>query len=139
MAMTALDYEEIRQLLAVYNFAIDLGDIEGWADCFTPDGVFLCTGLPDGSPFGGRHEGRDALVAYATNHFGTAKGHGRHWNNNLKIEGDGESATMMCYLLALRVGKPPTVSGSTGIYRDKLVKRDGRWLFTERHIDIEMS
>lgn len=137
MAMTALDYEEIRQLLAAYNFAIDLGDPEAWADCFTADGAFECTGVPEGSPFGGRHEGRDALVAYATNHYGRAKGRGRHWNANLKIDGDGATATMQCYMLALSVGKPPAVSGSTGIYRDKLAKRDGRWLFTERHIAVE--
>jgi ketosteroid isomerase-like protein len=68
--MDAIEYEEIRQLLGRYNMAIDLGDTTGWAACFTPDGVFECTGLPDGSPLGGRHEGTEALVAYATTHYG---------------------------------------------------------------------
>lgn len=137
MAMTALDYEEVRQLLARYNFAIDLGDIEGWAACFTLDGAFQCSGLPDGNPFGGRHEGADALRAYATTHFSHAKGKARHWNWNLEVDGDGEVATMRCYLLALRVGTPPTVAGSTGIYRDRLRKVGGRWLFEERHVTID--
>lgn len=139
MGMSALDYEEIRQLLARYNLAIDLGDIEGWADCFTADGAFQCSGLPEGSPFGGRHEGRDALVAYATNHFANAKGRGRHWNANLVIDGDGDSATMTCYLLAITVGKPPTVAGSTGIYRDRLTRTDQGWRFVERHVTVDLN
>jgi hypothetical protein len=135
--MSALDYEEIRQLLARYNFAIDLGDADGWAACFTEDGAFECAGLPDDSPFGGRYEGTAALRAYATRHAGLYKGRARHWNWNLEIEGDGATAAMRCYLLALSVGKPPAVKGSSGIYRDRLVKRDGRWLFAERHVTMD--
>lgn len=137
MALTALDHEEIRQLLARYNLAIDLGDLDGWAACFTPDGAFECRGVPEGSPFGGRHVGTEALRAYAAGHYGAAKGHARHWNANLLIEGDGTWATMTCYLLALSVGRPPTVAGSTGIYRDRLRKVGGRWLFEERHVTID--
>jgi hypothetical protein len=137
MGLSALDYEEIRQLLARYNFAIDLGDAFGWADCFTPDGAFECSGLPEGSPLGGRHVGTEALVAYARTHFSIAKGRARHWNWNLAIDGDGESATMRCYMLALSVGKPPAVTGSTGMYQDWMVKIDGRWLFVERHVTVD--
>jgi uncharacterized protein (TIGR02246 family) len=133
--MDAIEYEEIRQLLGRYNLAIDLGDAAGWAACFTPDGVFECTGLPDGSPLGGRHEGAEALVAYATTHYAKAKARARHWNANLVIDGDGETATMTCYLLALSVGG--ALVGSTGIYRDRLRKVDGSWSFTERHIAID--
>ena len=57
--MDAIEYEHIRPLLGRYNLAIDLGDAERWAATFTPDGVFRCTGLPEDSPLGGRHEGTD--------------------------------------------------------------------------------
>jgi hypothetical protein len=134
--MEAIDYEEIRQLLGRYNLAIDLGDPDGWAACFTPDGVFECTGVPDGSPYGGRHEGPDALRAYATTHFGLAKGHARHWNANMVIDGDGSTATMTCYMLALSVGGA-ALAGSTGIYRDELRKVDGSWRFARRHIALD--
>jgi hypothetical protein len=137
MAMSAMDYEDIRQLLARYNFAIDLGDAEGWAATFTPDGAFECSGLPEGNPFGGRYEGSDALLGYAKMHYGHAKGRARHWNWNLEIDGDGDTATMRCYMMALSVGHPPAVQGSTGIYRDRLRKVDGRWLFEERHVTVE--
>ena len=137
MPMSALDYEEIRQLLARYNFAIDLGDPDGWVACFTPEGAFECIGVPEGSPLGGRHEGAAALLAYAKTHYATAKGHARHWNWNLEISGDGAMATMRCYLLALRVPSAPAVVGGTGIYRDRLRKVGGAWLFEERHVTID--
>jgi hypothetical protein len=134
--MDAIDYELIRQLLGHYNMAIDLGDAEGWAATFTPDGVFRCTGLPEGNPLGGRYEGTDELVAYAKTHFGIAKGRARHWNANLVIECDGETATMRCYLLALTAGAGK-LAGTTGIYEDRLRKVDGEWRFVERHIDVD--
>lgn len=138
--MEAIDYEEIRQLLGHYNLAIDLGEAEAWAACFTPDGVFECTGVPDGSPFGGRHAGTEALRAYAATHYGLAKGHARHWNANLVIDADGcapaTAATMTCYMLALSVGGA-ALAGSTGIYRDALRKVDGTWLFASRHITLD--
>ena len=137
MGLTALDYEEIRQLGARYNVAIDSGDVDGWAACFVSDGVFECLGLPDGSPFGGRHVGTEAMRAYATTHFSFAKGKARHWNWNLVIDGDATEATQECYLMALSVGHPPTVAGSTGRYRDRLRKTAGQWRFVERQVTID--
>ena len=40
MSLEPSDYEEIRQLLARYNFAVDLGDADSWVNTFTPDGTF---------------------------------------------------------------------------------------------------
>ena len=133
--MSPTDHEEIRQLLARYNFAIDLGDPTGWAACFTEDGVFECSGLPEGNPLGGRHVGAEALRAYAATHFGVLKGRARHWNGSIQIDGDGERATMRCYMLALVTGS--LTASSTGIYRDKLRKVGNRWLFAERHITLD--
>jgi hypothetical protein len=137
MAMTALDYEKIRQLLARYNLAIDLGDADGWAACFTDDGVFECTGLPEYSPFSGRFEGIDALKDYATTQYSRAQGRARHWNWNLEIDGDGKEATMRSYLLILTVGERPAPVNATGIYQDRLRKVRGEWRFAERHIAID--
>ena len=73
----------------------------------------------------------------AKNHYATAKGHARHWNWNLEIDGDGEVATMRCYLLALTVPNAPNVKGGTGIYVDRLRKVGDAWLFEERHITMD--
>jgi len=134
--MDAIEYERIRQLLARYNLAIDLGDAEAWAATFTADGVFECTGLPEGSPLGGRHQGTEELVAYAKTNYSIAKGRARHWNANLLIDGDGETATMRCYLLNLTTATG-RMAGTTGIYQDRLRKVDGEWCFVERHIAVD--
>ena len=44
MPLTLEDREEIREVIARYDFAIDLGDPEAYANCFTEDGAFLHTG-----------------------------------------------------------------------------------------------
>jgi len=135
--MDAIDHELIGQLLGRYNLAIDLGDAEGWAATFTPDGVFRCTGLPDDAPLGGRYEGSDELTAYARTHFGIFKGRARHWYANLLIDGDGETATMRSYMLLLTAGAGK-LAGTTGIYEDRLRKVEGEWRFVERHIAIDV-
>src|SRR5215203_5753454 len=76
-------------------------------------------------------------VADARTHDGIMKGRARHWNANLLIEGDGDEATMTCYLLALTTGS--SIRGSTGIYRDRLRRRNGAWRFAERHIAIDVA
>ena len=133
------DHEDIRQLLARYNIAIDLGRIAQWVDCFTPDGVFECLGLPDGAALGGRHEGPDALRAYAESHFAINQGRARHWNWNLLVEPVGEDrAAMTCYLNAQSAGQGDTaVLRVTGIYRDELVRGDDGWRFASRQVTID--
>jgi uncharacterized protein (TIGR02246 family) len=137
MALDPLDHEEIRQLLARYNFAVDFGDAAGWAGCFTDDGVFHCT--PEGGPLTGRHEGRDALVAYAETHYALNQGRARHWNWNLDIDIDGDEATMRCYLAAYAATAPdsPAALRITGVYRDRLVRVGDAWRFAERHIHLD--
>lgn len=136
MPLSADDHEAIRQLLARYNFAVDFGETDAWAACFVADGVFLCTGLPDGHPLGGRHQGPAELAAYARTHYETNSGTARHWNWNLVIDGDGNAATMKCYLAAQSGTGVNAVLRSIGVYRDKLRKVDGNWLFEERHVTI---
>ena len=132
------DHEEIRQLLARYNWAIDFGDVDGWADCFTEDGEFTCVGLPDGDPRGGTHQGRAALRAYAVGHFERARGRARHWNWNLLIEVDGDRATLSCYLNAYGAGQGETaLLRATGVYRDTLRRTAPGWRFARREVTID--
>ena len=133
--MDAAEREDIRDLLARYNQAIDFGDADGWVACFTPDGVFECTGLPEGSPLGGRYEGgRPCAATPSPTSARPTAGPGTGttaWSSTV----DGQEATMSCYLLALSIGRG--VVGTTGVYRDQLRKVDGQWRFILRHIDID--
>ena len=60
MALTAMDYIQIKQLVNRYAFALDTGSRKGYdyADLFTPDGVFH-------SNTRGRTQGRDQLADLA--------------------------------------------------------------------------
>ena len=53
VALRAQDYIDIQQLYARYALLIDTGDAEGWANTFTPDGVF-----------NNSSKGHDALVQF---------------------------------------------------------------------------
>ena len=138
MSLTSSDHEEIRQLLARYNFAIDFGEIDSWVQTFTSNGVFSCLGMPEGTPLGGTHRGADALRAYAETHFSINQGRARHWNWNLLIEGNNDSATMQCYLNAYSAGQGDTaLFRVTGVYRDRMVRTDDGWRFIEREVTID--
>ena len=138
MSLHAGDYEEIRQLLARYNFAIDFGHIDDWVETFVPEGKFSCVGLPEDAPLGGTHEGKDALRSYAESHFGVNQGRARHWNWNLVIEGNGDTATMQCYLNAYSAGQGESaLFRVTGVYRDRLSRTESGWKFVEREVTID--
>ena len=134
--MDAIDYEEIRQLLGRYNLAIDLGDAAGWAATFAPEGVFRCTGVPEGHPLGGTVTGTDALIAYAETSYRITTRSGPPLERQHGHRGrrrDGHDALLMLNLTA-GSGK---VAGTTGIYEDRLRKVDGAWRFVERHIAVD--
>jgi hypothetical protein len=133
MTMTPQDYEDIRQLLARYSFAIDFGNREEFEACFAPDACFVETGLPSGSPDESRLDGRTPLGEFAESFFANARGHLRHWSSPPLIEGDGDEATGMCFLMVLRPGSAPDAGVIlTGVYRDRYTKIDGRWHFSAR-------
>jgi uncharacterized protein (TIGR02246 family) len=58
MSLTLEDREEIREVIVRYDFAIDLGDPEAYANCFTEDGAFLHTGAGNKSKPKGTRAGR---------------------------------------------------------------------------------
>jgi SnoaL-like domain len=134
--MTALDYEGIRQLLARYCLALDFGDVAAVQACFAPDGYFEALGLPAGSPNGGM---RRDLAEFAAGLFDAAQGYTRHWASSTPlIEGDGKAASGTLYMAVFRPGKAPAAGiVVTGVYQDRYVKIDGRWLFAARQFTAD--
>ena len=122
--LTADDYLEIQQLYARYAHTLDLGDAEGWADTFTPDGVF------------GNSKGRDELVTFAEGFYGRG-GSARHWNSQVLITPTADGADGSCYLLLVDTGSQPTSITVAGIYTDKIVKTSAGWRFSERTATID--
>ncbi|MFN0145994.1 MAG: nuclear transport factor 2 family protein [Dehalococcoidia bacterium] len=131
MPLSVEDQLSIQQLYARYNHAIDSGQAESWAACFTADGVFES---PQGS-----FTGTEGLIGFAKGFHAQMKGKARHWNTNLVLDGQGGSATGSCYLvlnMGSDPGKPPAAAAS-GIYRDQLAKQGGDWKFTRRAVAID--
>jgi len=128
----AREKEAIAELIARYNYAIDHNDFRGWADCFAPEGVF------DGMI--GRyatHQELDRFTADVQKLTATTPNL-RHYVTNIQTEVDGDEARSRCFLLMTSTTKE---GGSkvviAGEYEDKLVKRGGKWLFTERKVRMD--
>jgi uncharacterized protein (TIGR02246 family) len=123
---------EIAELIARYNAAIDDGDIQGWANCFAPEGVF------DGMI--GRfaaHRELDRFTA-AVKNLTTTTPNLRHYVTNILTEVNGSEARSRCFLLMTSTSKEGGAKiAIAGQYKDRLVKRDGRWLFLERKVLID--
>lgn len=123
--LAAEDTLAIQDLYARYNHAIDFGDGNGWAACFTVNGVFTSTT--------GTFTGAADLATFATGMAARMKA--RHWTNNLVIESDGDGARGKCYLMLLKLneGGPASVL-VTAVYDDTLVKEGNSWKFAARTV-----
>lgn len=119
-SLTPQDFVEIQQLYAKYNWALDSGDSKGYADTFTPDGVF------------NNNVGREAIIKFAD---GFAKGlgsHVRHWNTNLLITPSATGASGKVYLVLVDFGTKPASIVTSASYSDELVKTPEGWRFKKR-------
>ena len=124
MPLSVADRLAIRRLMARCNLAVDLNENESWLDCFTADAVYEF-------PPHIEVRGRDALRRMAERRSTDAdRAPGRHWLGDLRIEGDGDRATVRCYMALVRAGDPPHIS-HTGAYRRELRREaDGAWRFS---------
>lgn len=128
MGLSPDDRLEILDLLGKYNFAIDFGHAEDWADTFTDDGVFE-------SPLS-KASGRAELLAFAEQ--GAQATGVRHWVNNVVIDGQGDRANAEVYLVLYQLGAeggPQTLVA--GRYRDALAKIAGTWKFRHREVTFD--
>jgi hypothetical protein len=125
--LTTQDYNDIQQLYARYNLAIDTGNGEGWAATFTPDGVFNTT-----------NKGHDALVQFIKDWRDKRDGaNRRHLNSNMVLTPTADGAQASIYLLLLNVGVRPATIATTGIYEDVLVRTPQGWRFKSRIVHAD--
>ena len=136
--MSSNDITEIEQLLYRYCFAVDSGTAEEVADLFAEDAVLVPV-YTGGAPA----RGRGAILEWYINYkrgTSAAVDHLRHVVSNPAIQVDGDRATAQCYLTSNSVSKASGMGNwVAGVYRDKLVRRNGRWQFAEREIHVQYS
>ena len=106
------DDAEIRNLLARYCLYLDLDDVDGWVDLFTPD----CRYEVYGHTFTG-HEGLRKMLSGAPG--------GLHLGGPPVVEPvDGDHATALRNLLFIDAASGEQRSG---VYDDELVRTDDGW------------
>jgi hypothetical protein len=138
--LTALDYQEITQLINRYAYGIDTCANNGYdyADVFTADGVFIDKNSDQGFKQGGRvlAEGREAL---ATLVGGGSRGcktklvwtDWSHLMLNHQITPTAEGATGRVYLVQLGMTGPGSVARHGG-YEDVYVTTAAGWRIRSR-------
>src|SRR4051794_38349550 len=127
-AVAALLVEaEVRRLISTYALSMDSRDIETCSGLFFDDAVLAVNGEEQ---VGGAaiRTWMDALAASPP---------GRHMTANTVVDAVGERATATSDLAFLR----PADAGGwqvmvSGRYRDVVERRDGRWGFQRRDIDL---
>jgi hypothetical protein len=134
--LSAEEYTEIQNLYSLYNLCSDAGDAEGYAACFSSDGVLCIEGLKL------RVEGRTALRAFKRADADRRGGrYRRHWNGSLHLQKQADGSVRgRCYLHGYNgeAGKPPELA-DVGCYADRLVLEQGAWKFAERRITMDVS
>ena len=138
--VTALDYQEITQLINRYAYGIDTCANNGYdyADVFTPDGVFIDKNSDAGFKAGGRvlASGREAL---ATLVGGGSRGcktklvwtDWSHLMLNHQITPTATGATGRVYLVQMGMTGPGTIARHGG-YEDVYVKTAAGWRIKSR-------
>ena len=138
--LTALDYQEITQLIHRYAYGIDTCANNGYdyANVFTTDGVFIDNNSDAGYAAGGKvlAKGRDAL---ATLVGGGERGcktklvwtDWSHLMLNQEITPTAEGAKGRIYLVQLGMNGPGTVARHGG-YEDTYVRTPEGWRIKQR-------
>ena len=132
------DMEAIKALKYTYATILDEGyDPERVAALFTPDGLWSITGV------GGTARGTEAIKRHSRN-LGQDIIWGQHnmFAPIIELGSDGQSAVGTFYLVCFLTMKANTPEGKEayiliGKYKDRFVKVNGKWLFSELvgHID----
>ncbi len=110
------DREQIEDLLTAYALALDVDDIQGCVQLFTPDGGF--------EVYGRRFGGWDGLRKMMT-----AAPRGMHFAGRAQVTVAGERATVRSQLIFFEAALAET---RLAIYDDAVVKVDGQWRFESR-------
>lgn len=134
--LSAEDYCEIQNLYGYYNLSSDAGDAEGYASCFTEDGVLRLDAA--GVLMKGRAKLLEFKRADAARRGGRIR---RHWNGSLHLQRQPDGSVRgRCYLHGYNgePGKVPDIA-DVGSYVDRIVKVGGQWKFAERVITMDAS
>jgi uncharacterized protein (TIGR02246 family) len=127
------DWFEVHSLFIRYTTALDRGDADAVAECFTEDGLVV-------SPLLGDFRGHQDIRAFAERTARASRECGaqfRHAVSNLAASVAGERGHATCYLLEYMTENGEAKLLTPGEYDCDLVRVSGKWLFSERRITLD--
>lgn len=121
----------IQTLYARYCASFDLGDADGWVNCFARDGIFKSA-----KDLQGPEQLREFVEGRIKARPDAPNRNVQHWNANLIVEGDGNKARGLCYIMLAgqSAADKQQVFPVQGTYSDELVKVNGQWKFAVRQM-----
>ncbi len=136
--LTALEDErEALRTLHSYGQALDAGDEDAFADCFTEDGTFTAGGRQPGHTTFAL-AGRDELRAFAQGHSRPPVGYHQHHVAEPVIALDGDTARVRSTMFVVMEADGVPVLRVFGRYDDTLRRcSDGRWRIARRVAAID--
>lgn len=126
------DRFEIHELISRYNRAVDAGDVEGWVDTFTSDGVFesLLVGT-----FRGRVELREFADRFLVDPAYATWAGGQHWVGNVIVDfRDDDRASVFSYHIMMMPGADRVEGVLMAAHDDVAVRTDNGWRFALRKL-----
>ncbi len=128
--MRTEDMMAIQQVIARYSYTFDSGDAEGWANVFTPDGLWEFYAAEATTP-STRLDGHAALAAFCTRQFtnrrkGTTSYHHQSGVIFDELTADTAKVRAMLIITVQMPGEQPRLY-MTGVYEDRWVKTSDSW------------
>lgn len=122
--------ERVMACHSAYAHLLDDGHIEGWAECFTPDGR-----LETSRPL--LVVGRENLIEFGRLWLLAQRGPTRHstWHHELAQEGD--LITGRCSAALLQTTEAGVSIVFTATYRDVFEFHDDDWRIQHRHVSMD--
>jgi hypothetical protein len=130
--LSVADQLAIRDVIARYAWALDTGDVEGFAACFCRDGVLVWDAFETPE----RWEGQAALRHFAAffRDLPSSAGRQHHVTNIVITPCEGGARSRSYAAVALRQGDGPHLLNVMGYYEDLFRREEGEWRLAERVI-----
>jgi len=127
----------IHELLSRAAYSFDERKLDVLEQCFTADAAMLVniTGSGEVGPF----EGREAIMQLMADTMTAQTDVRRHVISNFFFEAEGKkTATVVSSLVVSSVENGEINVIISGIYRDDVVKAEGVWQISHRHLDLDI-